>query len=132
MTHAVLQQLVQTAREHRQGCGGLHHVINHAAALLDLWRLGHETLACAGFAAHRHHVRVWRSLPNLEDELGKMTATDHDPLTPAYWTTGSLRRNSALLTHRVKTLYGFHTLLRGAGDTDLCQAAQREFLYLMA
>lgn len=131
MARVVLDQVVRTATEHRQGCGGLYHVINHAAGLADLWQLGYEELARRGFAAHRHHVRIWRVLPNLEDELGKLTAAEHDPLTPPYWTTGTWRRDSALLTHRVKTLYGFQTLLKLVDDAALRQAAEQKFLYLM-
>lgn len=37
-----------------------------------------------------------------------------------------------MLTHRVKTLYGFFTLLRFVKDASDRKEASRQFLYLMA
>ncbi len=132
MAEVVVDELIGTASEHRQGCGGLWHIINHAAALTELSGLGYGGLAQRGFAAHRRHVRLWRVLPDLEHELGPMVRARHDPRTAAFWTTGSLKRDSARLTHRIKTLYGFHTLIRLVHDKTRRQTAQEEFLYLMA
>ncbi len=39
---------------------------------------------------------------------------------------------SARLTHRIKTLYGFHTLLRLVEDSAKRSKAEKSFLYLMA
>ena len=132
MAEVVVGELIRTASEHRQGCGGLWHIINHAAALTELSRLGYSDLAREGFAAHRHHVRLWQALPNLEDELGVLRPAEHDPRTPEYWTTGELKRDSARLTHRIKTLYGFFTLLRFVEDCGKRREAEERFLYLMA
>lgn len=132
MAEVVVDELIGTASEHRQGCGGLWHIINHAAGLTELSALGYDDLAQRGFAAHRRHVRLWRVLPNLEHELGPMRRAQHDPRAAAFWTTGSLKRDSARPTHRIKTLYGFHTLMRLVHNETRRQAAEEEFLYLMA
>ena len=132
MVQTVIDELIRTASEHRQGCGGLHHVINHAAALARLSRLGYSDLARKGLAAHRDHVRLWRALPNLEKELGPVKPAQHDPRSPEFWTTGTLRRDRGLLTHRIKTLYGFSTLARLVDDAARREAAEEKFLYLMA
>ena len=132
MAAAVVDELIRTAAEHRQGCGGLWHIINHAAGLTELSRLGYSDLAGQGFAAHRNHIRLWRTLPNLEDELGALRPAEHDPRTSEYWATTTLKRDSARLTHRVKTLYGFFTLTRLIDDTAKRTLAEERFLYLMA
>jgi len=131
MAEVVVDELISSASEHRRGCGGLWHIINHAASLSELSRLGCGELARQGYAAHRTHVRLWRALPNLEAELGALKPAQHDPRTPEFWTTGTLRRDSALLTHRIKTLYGFFTLSRLVGDAAKRAAAEQRLLYLM-
>lgn len=131
IAEAVAQVLVETAHEHRQGCGGLWHIINHTAALIDLSRLGYDDLARSGYAAHRHHIRLWRALPDLTDELGPMERAEHDPLTPDYWTCGPLRRDRALLTHRIKTIYGFRTVVECIEGDAARNQAEEAFLYLM-
>jgi len=131
MAEVVVGELIEKASVHRRGFGGLFHVINHAAGLAELWQYGYKDLARKGLAAHRHHVRLWRALPDLEEELGPVEPARHDPRTPAYWTTGTLRRDSARLTHRVKTLYGFFTLLRHVKDSATRKKAEERFLYLM-
>jgi hypothetical protein len=131
MANVVMDELIATAPMHRQGFGGLWHVINHAAALTELSRFGYENLAKQGLAAHHHHVRLWRSLPDLQEELGPMQKSKQDPRTAEYWKSGELRRDSARLTHRIKTLYGFHALSRLITDAGKRKAAERELLYLM-
>jgi len=131
MVEVVIDELIQSASLRRQGFGGLFHVINHAAGLVELSHFGYHDLARRGLAAHRHHVRLWRSLPNVEEELGALEPAKHDPRTPDYW-TGTLKRDSARLTHRIKTLYGFHTLLRLVEDSAKRSKAEEKFLYLMA
>ena len=111
---------------------GSRHVINHAAGLTELSRFRHKDLARKGFAAHRHHVRLWMSLPNVEEELGAVKQARHNPRTAEYWTTGTLRRDSTMLTHRVKTLYGFFTLMRFVEDAEMRKKAEKKFLFLMA
>jgi hypothetical protein len=131
MAELVLTELVQTASEHRQGYGGLWHLINHAAALVDLERLGYEELAELGMPAQRQHVRLYRSLPNLEEELGAVVPAAHDPRSPAFWSGQPLRRDSARLTHRIKTLYGFSRLLSVRVDCGLCRSAEERLSYLL-
>ena len=132
MARAVIDELIRNASTHRRGFGGLHHIINHAAGLAELAEFGYPDLARRGFAAHRHHVRLWRSLPNVAEEFGPLERARHDPRTAEYWTTGTLRRDSAMLTHRIKTLYGFFTLLRFIEDAPTREKAEERFLYLMA
>ncbi len=129
---AVMEELISSAAMRRQGFGGLHHIINHAAALVDLSRCGYGELACRGFAAHRRHILLWRSLPDLEDELGTLTPAARDPRTPAYWRhRGAPTPWSARLTHRVKTLYGFFTLAPLVEDHARRDQAETQFGYLM-
>jgi hypothetical protein len=132
LIEVVIDDLIRSASVHRRGFGGLHHIINHAAGLIELSQFGYRDLAQKGFAAHRHHVRLWRSLPDVEEELGAVQSAKHDPRTAEYWTTGALRRDSARLTHRIKTLYGFHKLLRLVQDPARRRDAEKEFFYLMA
>ena len=132
MANVVCDELVQSAAIHRQGFGGLWHVINHSAGLVELSLRGHKELARRGLAAHYHHLRLYRSLPALEEELGPMTRADHDPRTTKYWTTGTLKRDQARLTHRIKTLYGFFVLSRIVDDESKRQQAEQSLLYLMA
>jgi hypothetical protein len=132
LAEAVIAELIQGASVPRRGFGGLVHVINHAAALVELSRFGYRDLARSGLRAHWHHVRLWKSLPDLEDELGPVERATHDPRAPEYWTIGTLRRDSGRLTHRIKTLYGFITLMRLVEDEAKRRAAEAQFLYLMA
>ena len=131
MIVAVLDELIETSSDRRQGFGGLWHVINHAASLIDLSECGYHDLAQKGLEAHHRHVRLWRSLPNVEDELGTEAPAEEDPCTPIYWESGTLRRDRARLTHRIKTLYGFHRLARLVDDTTRLQRARDAFRYLM-
>ena len=129
---AVMDELVSSAAMRRQGFGGLHHIINHAAALVDLSRYGYGELARRGFAAHRRHILLWRSLPDVEDELGVLPPAAHDPRRPAYWRhSGASTPWSARLTHRVKTLYGFFTLAPLVEDPARRDQAETQFRYLM-
>ena len=132
MAVVVIDELIRGASEHRRGFGGLTHIINHAAALIELSRFGYHDLARKGLITHRHHVRLWRSLPNLVEELGTLKPAKHDPRRPEFWMTGTLRRDSAQLTHRVKTLYGFFTLMDLIEDPLKRKRAEDRFLYLMA
>jgi hypothetical protein len=132
MVDVVVDELIRSASLRRQGFGGLFHVINHAAGLIELAHFGYRNLARKGLAAHRNHVRLWRSLPDVEEELGPVKRAAHDPRTPEYWTTGTLKRDSARLTHRIKTLYGFFTLLDLVEDRARREKAEESFLYLMA
>ena len=132
MVETVIDELIRSASIRRQGFGGLFHIINHAAGLTELSRCGFQHVARKGWAAHRHHLRLWRSLPDVELELGKLERSELDPRTPAYWDRTVSSQWSAWLTHRVKTLYGLHNLLRFVKDPAKRKAAETEFRYLMA
>ncbi len=131
MAEVVIDELIQSASKRRQGFGGLFHVINHAAALTELSRYGHKALAQRGLKAHHQHMRLWRSLPDVEQELGKLKSAKYDPRTPDYWKEGDSTQWSAHLTHRVKTIYGFYTLLRLVESEAKRKQAEEKFLYLM-
>lgn len=132
MVAVVVEELIATAGEHRRGFGGLFHLINHAAALTELDRQGFAELARKGLPAHRHHLRLYRALPNLEDELGKLETTSKDPFKPDYWKRTESIQWGAWLTHRIKTLYGFHTLLPMIDDAAKRKKALSRFGYLLA
>ncbi len=104
MAEVVLDELIQTASERRQGYGGLHHITNHAAALTDLSRYGFAELGRKGLAAHHQHVRLWRTVPNVEEELGPEVAAEEDPVTSAFWESPRVQADRARLTPRIKTL----------------------------
>lgn len=135
LVEATLNELVETAAIRRQGFGGLWHLINHAAGLVELARMGYRGLATQGLAAHRDHLRLWRSLPNVADELGTPSKAAHDPHAANYWQLPDLKRDDARLTHRVKTLYGFSVLLDELDPqrhADLRHKASDALAYLMA
>lgn len=131
MADVTVGELIATAAVRKQGFGGLWHLINHAAAILELDRFGFSELARLALPAHHQHIRLWRSLPDVEGELGAVRKADHDPREAAYW-TGMLKRDEARLTHRIKTLYGFSTLSREIEDAARRTAVENAFLYLMA
>lgn len=131
MVEVVIDELIDSVKSRRQGYGGMWHLINHTAALTELSRFGFEATARKGFAGHRQHVRLIRSLPDVSKELGMLTRSDLDPRDPAYW-TGDLKRDEARLTHRIKTLYGFHTILRFVNDDEKRRQAQESVRYLLA
>jgi hypothetical protein len=132
MAEVAIDELIGSASVRRQGFGGLFHIINHAAALGELSLFGYQALAQRGLVTHRQHVRLWRSLPDVENELGPLRRAQHDPRTPEYWSGDAPSQWSARLTHRIKTLYGFFTLLRFTKDPAARKQAEEKFLYLMA
>jgi hypothetical protein len=132
MVQVVIDELIRSAAIRRRGFGGLFHIINHAAAITELSRFGYEKLAHQALAAHHHHVRLWRSLPDVQQELGPLKSAKYDPRTPEYWQGDDASQWSAHLTHRVKTIYGFYTLLRLIDSDSKKKQAQEKFLYLMA
>lgn len=131
MATTVLDTLIQHAPERRQGFGGLWHVINHAAALSELAQYGYRELAIIGLTAHHQHLQLWKTLPNVADELGAETPTKHDPRLPVYWQSNNLRRDRARLTHRIKTLYGFDTLVSLVEDKAKREQGYDRLRYLM-
>jgi hypothetical protein len=131
MATVTISELIATASIRKQGFGGMWHIINHAAAITELERLGYKDLARQALPAHHQHVRLWRTLPDVEKELGPLTKSKHDPRQPAYW-KGMLKRDQARLTHRIKTLFGFFVLKRFVEDKSTLKKAEEAFLYLMA
>ncbi len=131
MVNVTIDELITSAAIKRQGFGGLWHLINHAAGIVELDRLGYSALAKQALPAHHQHIRLWRSLPDVESELGAVTKAPHDPLVAAYW-QGDLKRDGAQLTHRIKTLYGYHTIRRLVEDPAVVKQADDAFLNLMA
>ena len=132
MVQTVIDRLIDSAAVRKQGFGGLFHIINHAAGLVQLSQYGFGDLAERGLAAHHQHLRLWRSLPDVSAELGPLVKADHDPRTAAYWKAGDSAQWSARLTHRIKTLFGFHTILPMIDDAAKRKQAEENFLYLMA
>lgn len=131
MATVVLDTLIQHASERRQGFGGLWHVINHGAALSELAQYGYRELAINGLTAHHQHLQLWKTLPNVADELGAETPTKNDPRQPVYWQSDNLRRDRARLTHRIKTLYGFDILVNLVEDEEKREQGYDKLRYLM-
>jgi hypothetical protein len=131
MAIAVLDETIkQDPKVHRQGYGSLVHVINHAAAIADLAKHGYTELVPLAIGAHHRHFRLWRSLPNVADELGPLKVAEFTPHTAAYWTSGDVPYDRALLTHRVKTMFGFDELA-GAIDDEPKERQAYDKLRLM-
>ncbi len=131
MAETMISTLISEATVRRQGFGGLWHLINHAAGIVELDNLGFEELALKALPAHHHHLQLWLFLPNLVSELGPVVKAEHHPFEPVYW-KGMLKRDEARLTHRIKTMYGFYTLLKYLDDDSKIRQAEDAFLYLMA
>jgi hypothetical protein len=119
MALAVMDEVIkQDPAVHRQGYGSLVHVLNHAAAIADLAQYGYGDVASAAVQSHRIHLRLWRNLPDLSEELGPMKVSAVTPHTAAYWTSGEIPYDRALLTHRVKTMFGFDELADSVDDAE--------------
>jgi hypothetical protein len=131
MANTVLDELIRHAPQRRQGYGGLHHIINHAAALTELAHYGYRDLALKGLPAHHQHIQLLRSLPDVANEFGIETPTAYDPRTPEFWEPGNIRRERAHLTHRIKTLYGFDTLIQLIEDKTKCHQGNEKLRYLL-
>ncbi|MFM1801672.1 MAG: hypothetical protein RJA81_1024 [Planctomycetota bacterium] len=131
MATAVLNEMLISAGQRRDGFGGLWHVINHAAALAELNLYGYEELSIKGLAAHYQHLRLFQTVPDVSEELGREAPSENDPHTKAYWTSGKIRRDRALLDHRIKTLYGFDALVSLVEDQSLRSKANESLRYLM-
>lgn len=132
MTMAVLDEVINMAPEtHRSGYGGMVHLINHAAAIVDLADHGYDELAQRAIQSHRQHLRLWRNLPNIADEKGPMPVSQFVPHTAEYWKSGNVPYDRALLTHRVKTMFGFDELATAVNDQAKEKAAYDKLRYLM-
>lgn len=132
MVIAVFDEAIQLKPEiHRIGYGGLVHVINHAAAIVDLADYGYAELAQRAIRSHRHHLRLWRNLPNVADEKGPLQVSRSTPYMAAYWTSGNIPYDRALLTHRVKTMFGFDELAAAVNEDAKEKAACDKLRYMM-
>jgi hypothetical protein len=131
MAEAVMSELIRHAPERRDGFGGLWHVINHAALLVELSQCGYRELALRGLPAHHQHLQLLRSVPDVAEEPGVETPVEHDPRTPAFWQSGNIRRDRARLDHRIKTLYGSDTLVELVKDSSRRSQANEKLRYLM-
>jgi len=132
MVEKVIDELIENGSRRRRGFGGLFHLINHTAALIDLSQLGFNDLALAGMPAHKHHLGLIQRLPDLSVELGTLVRASRKPVVPEYWTLKNSVQWSGWLTHRIKTIYGFHTLLGWIDEPSKRRKAEEQFLYLMA
>lgn len=132
MVDAVIDEIInQDPNIHQQGYGGLVHVNNHAAAIADLAQYGYPELMAAAIASHRQHLRLWQNLPNVADEFGPSPYSEFNPYTSAYWTSGKVPYDRALLTHRVKTMFGFDGLTQAIDDERKEQQAYAKLRYMM-
>ncbi|QDU97198.1 hypothetical protein [Lignipirellula cremea] len=131
MVDVTLGELIDTAGVKKQGFGGLWHLVNHAAAITELHRFGYQEAAQQALPAHHQHIRLWRSLPDIQTEFGPVVKSEHDPREAIYWQQ-MLKRDEARLTHRIKTLYGFYTIRAFITNKNRRQMADDAFLYLMA
>lgn len=131
MAHAVLDEIIRyDPRYRRQGYGGLVHVCNHAAAITDLAQYGYPHLAPKAIRSHRRHLRLWKALPNLIKKLGPGIISKHSAHSPDYW-KGKVRYDSALLTHRVKTMFGFDELVAVVDDDAKVKQAYAKLVHLI-
>ncbi|MBL9155773.1 MAG: hypothetical protein JNK37_25075 [Verrucomicrobiales bacterium] len=128
----VVDRVIATAGQHRQGFGGLFHLIDHAAGLVDLDQHGHVEAARAGIAALSQHGRLLDALPALDEELGVLEKADRDPLQPEYWARRESVQWSGWLTHRIKVLHGWDTILPVVESAEKRQLATAAFRYLLA
>jgi hypothetical protein len=132
MVDAILDEIIRhDPKVHVQGYGGLIHVNNHAAAITDLAQYGYPELVPAAIASHHQHLRLWRNLPNVADEFGPEPYSEFSPHTAAYWTSDKLPYDRALLTHRVKTMFGFDQLVEAIDDAAKEKQAYDKLRYLM-
>ncbi|XZE55034.1 hypothetical protein SH139x_001020 [Planctomycetaceae bacterium SH139] len=132
MALAVLDEAIgQDPKIHRSGYGGLVHIINHAAAIADLADFGYPELASRAVQSHRQHLRLWQTLPNVASERGPLQVSKFTPHSPSYWTSGGVPYDRALLTHRVKTMFGFGELAAVVEDDAKENAAYDMLRYMM-
>lgn len=115
----------------RVGYGGLVHVINHAAAIADLADYGYGALVPRAIRSHLHHLRLWRDLPNVAAEKGPLQVSTYTPHMAAYWTSGNIPYDRALLTHRAKTMFAFDELAAAVDADAKEKAAYEKLRYLM-
>jgi hypothetical protein len=125
------QFLTLDPRVHQEGYGGLVHVNNHAAAITDLARYGYAELVPQALKSHHQHLRLWKALPDVAAERGPLKRSAATPHSAAYWTSGAVPTDRALLTHRVKTMFGFEELSELVEDEAKRALAYDKLRYLM-
>jgi len=131
MATAVLDEIIRyDPKYRRQGYGGLVHICNHAAAITDLAQYGYPQLVPKAIKAHQRHLHLWLVLPNLIGELGPAIVSKHSTHEPEYW-AGKIRYDSALLTHRVKTMFGFDELAGAVDDDSKVENAYAKLRYFL-
>ncbi len=132
MAIAVLDEIIQQdPKMRRQGYGGLVHVNNHASAITDLVQYGYPELLPKALKSFHQHLRLWKNLPNVAAELDPLPQSKYNPHTAEFWTSGKVRYDSALLTHRVKTMYGFEELVEVVEDEEKRKKAYGMLRYMM-
>lgn len=132
MAIAVFDEAINQKPEiNRAGYGGLVHIINHAAAVADLEDYGYPELVKRAVKSHRQHLRLWRNLPNVAEEYGPMKVSRTTPHKPDYWTAGDVPYDRALLTHRVKTMFGFDELAAAVEEEEREKAAYEKLRFVM-
>ncbi|MDA7902366.1 hypothetical protein N9B31_01780 [Mariniblastus sp.] len=130
MIDLTMEELIECSGVKKQGFGGFWHLINHAAGIVELDRLGYQSLAKSALPAHQRHLQLIRTLPDLSEELGPVKSSECDPLVAEYWSE-QLGRGGASLTHRVKTIYGYHILRRHVEDSAVKIKSDEAFKNLM-
>jgi len=109
----------------KRGLGGPIHLVNHAAALLDLETLGYDNLVAHGLPAHHQHLDLWLRLPSFPAaENTYRPPNPLDPRTNAYWAEGIQLKDRGGYEHRIKFLYGAYRLAAHIANP----ADRREFL----
>ena len=130
MIDLTVLELIESGGLKKQGFGGFWHLINHAAGIVELDRLGYQALAKSALPAHHQHLQLIRVLPDLTEELGPIKSSKHDPLVADYWSE-PLERGGASLTHRIKTIYGYHILRRHLEGSSIQNKGDEAFKNLM-
>jgi hypothetical protein len=84
-----------------------------------------------GLPAFREHFRLFKTVPDVSEELGAETPTPDGPLSANFWIPEKIRRDRARLDHRIKTTYGFHALEDLVADKNARDQAREKLRYLM-
>jgi hypothetical protein len=74
---------------------------------------------------------LWRNLPNVVDEFGTEPFSEFSPHTYDYWIAGKVPHDRALLTHRVKTMFGCNELTESIDDETKETWAYEKLRYMM-
>lgn len=120
----VLQEFV--ACIHRfsgRGQGWSGHLLTYARALIDLQKLGYESLARQAEEGFKLYIRRIRMGPQDTDkEHAEHEPIDSIPLQEAYW---SQRQGDLTLGHQLKYPYGFYGLMHHAQSAEIKRQSQQ-------